>query len=83
MSEGDEADCDDLLDHLYELVDGELPDDAARIMTAHLRHCSHCREAVHSEVEVRRLLRRCWQVSAPRTLRLRIVERTTAFRGGA
>lgn len=80
MSERAADCCHELLEHLYELVDGELSPEDARFLADHLRRCPHCRDVVHGEVEVRRLLRRCWQVSAPDALRLRVIEQTTAYR---
>ncbi|AWT25610.1 MULTISPECIES: mycothiol system anti-sigma-R factor [Corynebacterium] len=67
------SDCDDLVDVLYEYVDGGCDESLRARLAAHVENCPTCLEQLGIEQQVRQLLRaRCCN-SAPEDLRGRIV----------
>lgn len=67
------SDCDDLVDVLYEYVDGGCDETLRARLAAHVTSCPSCIEQLGIEQQVRELLRaRCCD-SAPTDLRGRIV----------
>ena len=67
------AGCRSLLDHLYELLDGEISEDRLTHLQAHLEECSECLERLGVELHFSLLVRgRCSQVSVPSPLVQRI-----------
>jgi mycothiol system anti-sigma-R factor len=76
-----ETDCREVLDRLYEYLDGELtPIDTARIRQ-HLEECSPCLNEYGLEEAFRALLRRCCTCEpAPADLRARIMVQITQVR---
>lgn len=67
------SDCDDLVDVLYEYVDGGCDETLRDRLAAHVASCPSCLEQLGIEQQVRELLRaRCCD-SAPTDLRGRIV----------
>lgn len=64
--------CKDLIDVLYEYVDGDCDADLRQQLQAHIQACPSCIEKLGVEREIRELLRaRCAQ-AAPSELRHRI-----------
>lgn len=65
--------CEDLLDHLFELVDDEISDaDACRLLR-HGATCSACATRIEEEIVVRRVIRRgCQCEEVPQSLRTKI-----------
>lgn len=73
------SDCDDLVEVLYEYVDGGCDERLRARLAVHVNKCPSCLEQLGIEQQVRQLLRaRCCD-SAPEDLRGRIVSalRTT------
>lgn len=67
------SDCDDLVDVLYEYVDGGCEENLRGRLAEHAENCPSCLEQLGIEQQVRELLRvRCCD-SAPKDLRGRIV----------
>ncbi|HEV7625845.1 MAG TPA: mycothiol system anti-sigma-R factor, partial [Streptomyces sp.] len=61
MSCGDphETDCSEVLDHLYEYLDREMPDSDCEKFKEHFDECSPCLEKYGLEQEVKKLVKRC------------------------
>ncbi|MEP7159656.1 MAG: mycothiol system anti-sigma-R factor [Dermatophilaceae bacterium] len=76
----DHSDCSEVLLRVFEYIDEEMgPDDCARIR-AHLDECEDCMSEYERDLLLKALVRRsCGRVSAPDTLRLRIVSRFTTI----
>ncbi|QJC21347.1 mycothiol system anti-sigma-R factor [Arcanobacterium buesumense] len=69
-----ECDCSEVLAHLFELVDADMPASHAHRLLQHSAACAHCGETIRSEIRVRLALRRsCHGDTAPAELRARIV----------
>ena len=67
--------CDEFAEHVFELLDAEMPDSEAERLAAHASGCPECTERHEAERHLRALLRTaCCEQSAPDELRLRIVE---------
>lgn len=67
------SDCEDLVETIYQYVDGDCDDTARARLAEHLKNCPSCLEQLGIEQQVRQLLRaRCCD-SAPTDLRGRIV----------
>jgi mycothiol system anti-sigma-R factor len=76
-----ETDCRDVLDRVYEYLDGELtPHDVAKIRQ-HLDECGPCLSQYDLDEVLKALIRRsCACETAPDTLRQRIMVRITEVR---
>lgn len=76
------SDCDDLVEVLYEYVDGNCDDTTRSRLARHVDDCPDCVEQLGIEQQVRELLRERCCDSAPVDLRGRIVAalRTTTVR---
>ncbi|QRV02485.1 mycothiol system anti-sigma-R factor [Arcanobacterium phocisimile] len=69
------CDCSEVLVHLFELVDEDMPVEQAQRMLQHSAGCEHCGDMIRAEVMVRLALQRsCTSDVAPEELRARIVE---------
>lgn len=64
--------CEDLLDALYEYVDGGGSPEARAKLLAHADACPACLQQLGIEQQVRQLLRSCCSQQAPVELRTRI-----------
>lgn len=65
--------CDEVLDHLYEFIDNELPDgDCARIRQ-HLDECGPCLREYGIEEAVKTLVKRSCHEPAPEALRAKVL----------
>lgn len=74
-----ECQCDDVLDHLFELIDnqGVVPD--AHRLLRHAAKCPSCSQEIKTELRVRGLLRSaCCHDTAPEALRMRVSQLTYA-----
>lgn len=85
MTCSEDPTCQELLDHLYELVDADedaIDGRSRALLAAHAALCPSCRDAVDAERHVRDLVRRCCgeSVHAPAALRVRVVSMTTRVR---
>lgn len=67
--------CEEFAEHLFELLDAEMPQEQARRLDAHAADCEHCTELSEAEKHLRELLREaCCGQAAPDSLRTRIIE---------
>lgn len=67
--------CEEFAEHLFELLDAEMPEEQARRLDAHAADCPHCTQLTEAEKHLRELLREaCCGQAAPESLRTRIVE---------
>lgn len=66
------TDCDDLLDALYEVADGDADWESRERLRAHADACPECLQQLGLEQQVRDLLRSCCSQPAPVELRARI-----------
>jgi mycothiol system anti-sigma-R factor len=68
--------CSEVLDHLYEFIDGELESGDLAKFRHHLDECAPCLREYGVEAEVRSLIRRaCCCGHAPKDLRERVLMR--------
>ena len=85
MSCGDphEMDCSEVLDHLYEYLDKEMPDRDCEKFQEHFDECSPCLEKYGLEQEVKKLVKRCCgQDDVPSDLRSKVMGRIDLIRAG-
>lgn len=62
-------DCDQVLKNLYSLLDGELDEEIAADLGAHIDHCVNCHGRHDIERKFKQMLReRCKESVAPSTL---------------
>lgn len=83
MSCGDphETDCSEVLDHLYEYLDREMPDSDCEKFKEHFDECSPCLEKYGLEQEVKKLVKRCCgQDEVPSDLRSKVMGRIELIR---
>jgi len=83
MSCGDphETDCSEVLDHLYEYLDREMPDSDSAKFREHIDECSPCLEKYGLEQEVKKLVKRCCgHDDVPSDLRAKVMERIASIR---
>lgn len=70
----DDTRCQDLLDALYDYVDGSCEEKKRQVLQRHVDECPSCLESLGIEQQVRELLRhRCGCQPAPQGLKARIV----------
>ena len=73
--------CLDVLDKVYEFLNGELTEEEAAHVRVHLELCPPCLQQYAMENAVKRLLNRsCCQEQAPAALRIQIVARIREVR---
>lgn len=85
MSCGDphETDCSEVLDHLYEYLDREMPERDCEKFQEHFDECSPCFEKYGLEREVKKLVKRCCgQDDVPTDLRAKVMSRIEVIRQG-
>jgi anti-sigma factor (TIGR02949 family) len=92
MSCGDphETDCSEVLDHLYEFLDSEMPpldrempDADCTKFEHHFEECSPCLEKYGLEQAVKKLVKRCCgQDDVPTDLRAKVMGRIDLIRSG-
>jgi mycothiol system anti-sigma-R factor len=79
--EGWSSDCHEVLDRVYEYVDGEMTAEDVAWIREHLATCEECLTEYHLDVALKALVRRCCGCdSAPEDLRQRILDRIIAIR---
>ncbi|MEU4682105.1 mycothiol system anti-sigma-R factor [Streptomyces xinghaiensis] len=78
-----EIDCSEILDHLYEFLDQEMPaGDRAKFET-HIDECSPCLEKYGLEQAVKKLVKRCCgHDDVPTDLRSKVMGRIELVRSG-
>ena len=72
--------CLDVVEHIYEYVDGEVSPQALAAVREHLLSCPPCLEQHDVQVALKALVKRCCQDTAPASLRVRILARITETR---
>lgn len=78
-----EMDCSEVLNHLYEYLDKEMPERDCEKIKDHFDECSPCLEQYGLEQEVKKLVKRCCgQDDVPTDLRSKVVGRIDRIRSG-
>ncbi|MFI7244156.1 mycothiol system anti-sigma-R factor [Streptomyces qinglanensis] len=78
-----ETDCSEVLDHLYEYLDREMPEGDCAKFQEHFDECSPCFEKYGLEREVKKLVKRCCgQDDVPSDLRSKVMGRIEVIRQG-
>ncbi|WP_431036677.1 mycothiol system anti-sigma-R factor [Streptomyces sp. P6-2-1] len=78
-----ETDCSEVLDHLYEVLDHELPDAECVKYEDHFQECDPCLEKYGLEQAVKKLVKRCCgQDDVPADLRAKVLGRIELIRSG-
>ena len=76
-----ETDCSEVLDHLYEYLDREMPDSDCEKFKEHFDECSPCLEKYGLEQEVKKLVKRCCgHDDVPSDLRSKVMGRIELIR---
>ena len=60
-----ETPCTEVLDHLYEYIDNEMPDEDCAAVKRHLDECSGCLEKYGLDQMVKSLVQRCCGCDEP------------------
>lgn len=69
--------CEEVRDHLFELLDREMEDEEMGRLRAHAESCPECTEAAEAEKHMREIIRRSCSQPAPESLRVRVVTHLT------
>ncbi|WP_228982292.1 mycothiol system anti-sigma-R factor [Streptomyces sp. DH12] len=78
-----ETDCSEVLDHLYEFLDREMPDSDCTKFETHFEECSPCLEKYGLEQAVKKLVKRCCgHDDVPSDLRAKVMGRIELIRAG-
>ena len=78
-----ETDCSEILDHLYEFLDREMPDSDCVKFEHHFEECSPCLEKYGLEQAVKKLVKRCCgHDDVPGDLRDKVMGRIELIRSG-
>ncbi|GAA2974533.1 MULTISPECIES: mycothiol system anti-sigma-R factor [Streptomyces] len=78
-----ETDCSEVLDHLYEFLDHEMPEGDCTKFEVHFEECSPCLEKYGLEQAVKKLVKRCCgQDDVPTDLRSKVMGRIELIRAG-
>ena len=78
-----ETDCSEVLDHLYEYLDREMPEGDSAKYEEHFEECSPCLEKYGLEQEVKKLVKRCCgHDDVPADLRSKVMNRIEVIRAG-
>ncbi|MEW2069961.1 mycothiol system anti-sigma-R factor [Streptomyces sp. NPDC007346] len=78
-----ETDCSEVLDHLYEFLDREMPEGDCTKFEEHFEECSPCLEKYGLEQAVKKLVKRCCgQDEVPTDLRSKVMGRIDLIRAG-
>lgn len=78
-----EKDCSEVLDHLYEYLDREMPAGECADFQVHLDECSPCLEKYGLEQAVKKLVKRCCgHDDVPSDLRSKVMGRIELIRAG-
>ncbi|MEU6962611.1 mycothiol system anti-sigma-R factor [Streptomyces chrestomyceticus] len=78
-----EKDCSEVLDHLYEYLDREMPAGECEKFQEHFDECSPCLEKYGLEQAVKKLVKRCCgHDDVPVDLRSKVMGRIDLIRAG-
>ncbi|MDP4014322.1 MAG: mycothiol system anti-sigma-R factor [Candidatus Nanopelagicales bacterium] len=79
-SDTTDIDCGEVIDHVYEYLDGEMGSSETEAIKRHLVKCAHCYRQVGIEQMVCQLvMRSCAGGPAPAELKSKIITRITEF----
>ncbi|MFE9422939.1 mycothiol system anti-sigma-R factor [Kitasatospora sp. NPDC006697] len=77
------TDCDEVLDHLYEFLDNEMPEGDCVKLREHFDECSPCLEKYGLEQAIKALIKRsCGCDATPTDLRAKVLARIDSIRAG-
>ena len=76
----DECSCDEVSEHLLELLDAQMPEEQAARLRHHVETCPNCSRLTEAEAHVRDIVRRSCCEAAPSTLRIRITSQLAVYR---
>lgn len=84
MSCGDHHDvpCSEVLDRVYEYIDGELDTQRVHLIKEHLDECSPCLKEFGLEESVKAIVKRSCSDPAPAELRAKVLLNIAAARSG-
>ncbi|MET8625992.1 mycothiol system anti-sigma-R factor [Kitasatospora sp. NPDC004669] len=85
MSCGDphETECGEVLDHLYEFLDNEMPEGDCAKLRVHFEECSPCLKQYGLEQAIKALIKRsCGCDDTPADLRGKVLARIDSIRSG-
>ncbi|MEU3570613.1 mycothiol system anti-sigma-R factor [Kitasatospora sp. NPDC036755] len=85
MSCGDphETECGEVLDHLYEFLDNEMPEGDCAKLRVHFEECSPCLRQYGLEQAIKALIKRsCGCDDTPTDLRSKVLARIDSIRAG-
>ncbi|MGW3072825.1 MULTISPECIES: mycothiol system anti-sigma-R factor [unclassified Kitasatospora] len=85
MSCGDphETECGEVLDHLYEFLDNEMPEGDCVKLRVHFEECSPCLKQYGLEQAIKALIKRsCGCDDTPTDLRSKVLARIDSIRAG-
>ncbi|MDB1087527.1 mycothiol system anti-sigma-R factor [Streptomyces sp. ACA25] len=78
-----ETDCSEVLDHLYEYLDREMPEGDREKVQQHMDECFPCLEKYGLEQSVKMLVKRCCgHDDVPAGLRAKVMDRIDLIRAG-
>jgi mycothiol system anti-sigma-R factor len=77
-----EVPCSEVLDRIYEYLDGELKGEPAHQIKHHLDECAPCLREFGLEEAVKSIVKRSCSDPAPAELRDKVMQRINAVRGG-
>ena len=77
-----ETPCSEVLDRVYEYLDGELDRQRVHVIKEHLDECSPCLAAYGLEDAVKSIVKRSCSDPAPADLRSKVLARIQDVRGG-
>ncbi|MDT3396353.1 mycothiol system anti-sigma-R factor [Streptomyces sp. B1866] len=78
-----EMECSEVLDHLYEFLDREMPAGDRAKFEVHIDECSPCLEKYGLEQAVKKLVKRCCgHDDVPSDLRSKVMSRIELIRSG-
>jgi mycothiol system anti-sigma-R factor len=75
-----ETPCAEVLDRVYEYIDGELDDPRRGAIKQHLDECSPCLKEYGLEEAVKSIVKRCCSDPAPADLRAKVLTRIAEAR---
>ncbi|MFF9477499.1 mycothiol system anti-sigma-R factor [Streptomyces sp. NPDC014733] len=78
-----DKECSEVLDHLYEYLDREMPEGECEKFQVHIDECSPCLEKYGLEQAVKKLVKRCCgHDDVPSDLRSKVMGRIDLIRAG-
>ncbi len=72
--------CSEILDKVYEYIDGELDPQGLQLIKSHLVECGPCLREYGLEEAVKALVKRCCHDPAPPELRVKVLRRIEVVR---